>query len=221
MLLCVPDAAIADAATAITDGPIVGHTSGANGLGVLGDHECLAFHPLMTVTAAGARFRGAGCAIAGSSARALEVARALAADLGMLAFEIADDDRAAYHCAASIASNFLVTLEDAAERVAAGAGVPREALVPLVRASVENWAAAGGGHALTGPIARGDEATVARQREALADGDPDLLELFDALAEATRALAARAAGLGDASDAGDASHAGAATVPGALTGAAA
>ena len=57
--------------------------------------------------------------------------------------EIADDDRAAYHAAASIASNFLVTLEAAAERVAATAGVDRELLVPLVRATVENWAADG------------------------------------------------------------------------------
>ena len=43
--------------------------------------------------------------------------------------EVADDDRAAYHAAASIASNFLVTLEGAAERLAATAGVDREPLV--------------------------------------------------------------------------------------------
>ena len=60
----------------------------------------------------------------------------------MSPFEVADEDRAAYHAAASIASNFLVTLEGAAEQLAASAGVPRAALVPLVRASVENWAAA-------------------------------------------------------------------------------
>jgi predicted short-subunit dehydrogenase-like oxidoreductase (DUF2520 family) len=58
-----------------------------------------------------------------------------------------------------------------------------------VRASVENWAALGGERALTGPIARGDDATVARHREAIAERAPDLAELFDALADATRALA--------------------------------
>ena len=58
-----------------------------------------------------------------------------------------------------------------------------------MRAAVENWAAAGAEHALTGPIARGDEDTVARQRDAVAERTPELLPLWDALAEATRALA--------------------------------
>jgi predicted short-subunit dehydrogenase-like oxidoreductase (DUF2520 family) len=103
--------------------------------------------------------------------------------------EVADQDRAAYHAAASIASNFLVTLEAAAERLAATAGVERDLLVPLVRASVENWATLGPLRALTGPVARGDDATVALQRTAITERAPDLLPLFDALAQATRALA--------------------------------
>jgi len=44
---------------------------------------------------------------------------------------------------------------------------------------------------LTGPIARGDEATVARQRAAVAERTPELLAMFDELCERTRALAAR------------------------------
>ena len=63
--------------------------------------------------------------------------------------------------------------------------------MPLVRATVDNWAALGPDRALTGPIARGDEATVARQREAIADRAPELLAMFDALADATRDLAGR------------------------------
>jgi predicted short-subunit dehydrogenase-like oxidoreductase (DUF2520 family) len=93
--------------------------------------------------------------------------------------------------AASVASNFLVTLEDAAEQLLATAGAPRELLVPLVQAAVANWAQHGGPAALTGPIARGDEATVARQRAAVQDRAAELLPLFDALADRTRALAAR------------------------------
>jgi predicted short-subunit dehydrogenase-like oxidoreductase (DUF2520 family) len=108
--------------------------------------------------------------------------------------EIGEEDRAAYHAAASVASNFLVTLEAAAERLAATTGVTRELLVPLVRATVENWAAIGGEHALTGPVARGDSATVARQRAAIADRAADLLPLFDALVQATSALARDGAG---------------------------
>src|SRR5687768_660018 len=108
----------------------------------------------------------------------------------MTAVEIDDGDRAAYHAAASIASNFLVTLEAAAEELLATAGAQRDVLVPLVRASVENWAALGPERALTGPIARGDEATVERQRAAVAERTPHLLPLFDALAQATREIAA-------------------------------
>ena len=133
---------------------------------------------------------------AGRGGRRLDAARArdrreLAARLGMRAATIADEDRAAYHAAASIASNFLTTLEGAAERLAATAGVDRGLLAPLVRASVEHWVRLGAGPALTGPIARGDEATVALQRAAVQERTPDLLALFDALLDATRALAGR------------------------------
>lgn len=189
VLLCVPDGEIAAAADRIAPGPLVGHCSGALGLDVLGEREAFGLHPLMTVTAAGADFAGAGCAIAGSTARALDAARALARCLGMRAVEIADADRAAYHAAASVASNFLVTLEAAAERLAATTGAGRDLLAPLVRATVENWATQGPTGALTGPIARGDEATVRRQRDAVAARAPDLVPLFDALADATRRLA--------------------------------
>ena len=90
----------------------------------------------------------------------------------------------------SIASNFLVTLEGAAERLAATAGVERARLAPLVRGAVENWAARGAEEALTGPIARGDDETVARQRAAVAERTPDLLPLFEAMVDATRAAVA-------------------------------
>lgn len=192
VLLCVPDAEIGKAAQAVPAGPLVGHVSGATTLIPLAPHEAFSMHPLMTVPAA---FAGAGAAIAGSTERALKTARALAGALDMQPFEIADDDRAAYHAAASIASNFLVTLQGAAEQLAATAGLDRAALVPLVQATVENWATMGPERALTGPIARGDEATVARQRDAIEARTPDLLPLFDTLADATRALARGHAGV--------------------------
>jgi predicted short-subunit dehydrogenase-like oxidoreductase (DUF2520 family) len=191
VLLCVPDGAIGAAAAAIPPGVPVGHCSGATGLDALTGHEAFAFHPLMTVPAEGTPvFAGAGAAIAGSTPRALAIAEALAERLGMRATTVADEDRAAYHAAASIASNYLVTLEGAAERLAGTAGVDRALLAPLVRAAVDNWARLGAEGALTGPIARGDEATVARQRDAVEERAPDLLPLFDALTEATRDLAA-------------------------------
>jgi predicted short-subunit dehydrogenase-like oxidoreductase (DUF2520 family) len=190
VLLCVPDGEIAAAAALIVPGPLVGHCSGATGLDVLAPHEAFSLHPLMTVTAEGADFAGAGAAVAGSTPRALAHAADLAEALGMRPVEIDERDRAAYHAAASIASNFLVTVEAAAERIAATVGVERELLVPLVRASVENWARLGPERALTGPVVRGDHITVARQRAAVEEVAGDLLALFDALVEGTRALSA-------------------------------
>jgi predicted short-subunit dehydrogenase-like oxidoreductase (DUF2520 family) len=188
VLLCVPDGEIATAAASVT-ARFVGHVSGATPL----DAVDFGLHPLQTVTGADTRFDGCGCAIAGSSPEALELARGLAVAARMEPFEIDDSARAAYHAAASIASNFVVTLEWMAERVAAAAGIEpenaRKMLAPLVRQTIDNWAAVGPQAALTGPVARGDEVTVARQRKAIADAAPDLLPLFDELVEKTRAVA--------------------------------
>jgi pantoate--beta-alanine ligase len=196
VLLAVPDAQIATAAAALPDDRpelLAGHLSAATTLAPLAGHEAFSLHPLMTVTGPDTSFAGATAAVAGSTPRALAAATALAQTLGMRPVRVADEHRAAYHAAASIASNFLVTLEGFAERVAQSAGIDREPLVALVRASVENWAAGGAEQALTGPIARGDEDTVARQRTAVAQRSPQDLGLFDALADATRRLASSSA----------------------------
>jgi predicted short-subunit dehydrogenase-like oxidoreductase (DUF2520 family) len=197
VVLCVPDAEIPAAAAAVAGAaPFVGHTSGATALTALepAGAQAFALHPLQTVTGAATRFDGCGCAVAGSSPAALGLADRLARDLGMSPFEVRDDQRAAYHAAASIASNFLVTLEAEAEALAASAGIEgfdaRLMLGPLVRATVENWIALGPRDALTGPVARGDHATVAAQRAAIAARRPQLEPLFDTLVERTEALAA-------------------------------
>jgi predicted short-subunit dehydrogenase-like oxidoreductase (DUF2520 family) len=196
ILLCVPDAEIASAAELVTAAaPLVGHTSGATPLSALAHAGVDAFglHPLQTVATSDARFEGAGAAVAGSTPEATAFAAALAERLGMTPFEIDDEGRAAYHAAASVASNFLVTLQAAAETIAAGAGLEREQaralLAPLVRQTVENIAELGPEAALTGPVARGDEATVAAQRAAVEETAPELLELFDELVRRTRDLA--------------------------------
>jgi predicted short-subunit dehydrogenase-like oxidoreductase (DUF2520 family) len=190
VLLCVPDGEIR-AAAGTTPAALIGHCSGATTLEALGEREAFSLHPLMTVPEGGrAPFAGAGCAIAGSTERALKTARALAHALNMRPVEVADEDRAAYHAAASVAANLLVALEGQAERLAATAGVPRDLLVPLARAALENWAARGAEAALTGPVARGDETTIARQRQAIEERAPDALDTFDALVAASRVLAA-------------------------------
>ena len=200
IVLCVPDGEIAAAAEVVTGAaPLIGHTSGATPLSALAHGGVPAFglHPLQSFAHPGVRFEGAGAAVAGSTPEALAFATGLAERLGMRPFEIDDEGRAAYHAAASVASNFLVTLQAAAESIAAGAGLEREdareLLLPLVRQTVENVAELGPEAALTGPIARGDEATVEAQRAAVEKMAPELLGLFDELAQRTRALAGQEA----------------------------
>jgi predicted short-subunit dehydrogenase-like oxidoreductase (DUF2520 family) len=189
VLLCVPDAEIAAAAAQFPDDQLLGHCSGASGLEILGHHRGFSFHPLTSVTMAGADFRGVGAALDATDPEALHLAGELAAALGMEPFSLLAEDRAAYHAAASMAANFLVTLEASAEQLAETTGLDRRLLIPLVRASVENWAALGAERALTGPVARGDLGTIARQRTAVAERTPHLLNLFDAMVEATDGLA--------------------------------
>ncbi|WP_285363700.1 DUF2520 domain-containing protein [Microbacterium sp. LMC-P-041] len=185
-LLCVPDSAIAAVAFAARPhARLVAHVSGATSLADVD----FSIHPLQTFTGTETPevFRGIGVAVDGRTPEALAVAEQLAAALGATPFRVDDAHRAAYHAAASFASNFVLTVLDAAERLAAPSGLDRAHLAPLVQQTVDNWVASGAASALTGPIARGDEATVARQRAASAD----FADLFDALAAATRAVADR------------------------------
>ncbi len=189
VLLCVPDDVIAQAASIVVTGPLLGHCSGATGLDVLGSRGGFSVHPLMTVTPDGADFRGVWAAVAGSSRAALRVARELAAAIGLRPVDVADDDRAAYHAAAAMAANFLVTLESAAAELMSTAGLHPEVLLPLARAALENWGRTGPA-ALTGPVARGDAVTVGRHRAVIATRTPELIAMFDAMVAATERMVA-------------------------------
>jgi predicted short-subunit dehydrogenase-like oxidoreductase (DUF2520 family) len=193
-LICTPDSEIASVGETIPEGVIIGHCCGAHGTELFAsDRRALALHPLMTVTETTdpSGLHGAWAAVDGTDDQATHMAEALARTCGMSPVRIDSDNRPGYHAAASVASNFLITIEDAAEQIAAAAGLPRAALVPLVQASLSNWAELGSAQALTGPVARGDAATVARQREAIAQTNPDLVALFDSLCQATESLAGR------------------------------
>lgn len=204
VLLCVPDAAItataAELAAAGVRPALLGHTSGATpltALAPLADSGCHTFslHPLQTIPDDSTDLDGCPVAVAGSTPQALARARELAGLLGMRPFEVDEARRAEYHAAASMASNFLVALEESAAELMAAAGVAdgRELLAPIVTRSAQNWAHDGAA-ALTGPIARGDRATVDRHREAIRRSAPALLGLYEALAERTEAVAQPAAG---------------------------
>ena len=190
VLLCVPDSQIAHAAAAARTGPLVAHCSGALTLAPLGEHEGFSMHPLLSVTKETTSFQGAGCAVSAPTTRARTACLELVDALGMHPFEIPDELRPLYHAAAAVGAGNVVAVASLAEQLIGLAGVDRDYLIPLVRSAVENWARSGAS-ALTGPIARGDEATVSQHRAAIDEHSPESLPVWDALATATRALAAR------------------------------
>jgi predicted short-subunit dehydrogenase-like oxidoreductase (DUF2520 family) len=180
-LLCVPDREIAPVAAAIEPGPWVAHVSGGTPLAALDPHtRRFSVHPLQTLTLLRGpeQLDGAFAAVTAENDEAAARALWLAETLGLHPFALADDRRAVYHAGASIASNFLVTLYRAAAGLFVEAGAPPEALVPLMRRTIEN------GFELTGPIARGDLETVESHRAALRGSDFE--QLYTVLAEATR-----------------------------------
>jgi len=186
VLLCVPDAAIAEVAASVEPGPWVAHVSGATPLAALAPHaRRFGVHPLQTFTTAGAaeQLDGAWAAVTAETAAAREAGLWLAETLGLRPFELADSARTLYHAGAVFASNYLVTVHRAASLLFDAAGAPPEALEPLMRRTIEN------GFELTGPIARGDWATVEAHRAAIRAGRPELDHLYETLAGATLALA--------------------------------
>jgi predicted short-subunit dehydrogenase-like oxidoreductase (DUF2520 family) len=186
VLLCVPDGAIASDAADVPVGPWVAHVSGATPLAALEPHERrFSVHPLQTFTRSrGAeQLDGAWAAVTAETDEARATGRRLAETLGLRPFELADSARTLYHAGAVFGSNYIVTLQRAASLLFEAAGAPPEALEPLMRRTIEN------GFELTGPISRGDWATVAAHREAIAASRPELDHLYETLAGATLALA--------------------------------
>jgi predicted short-subunit dehydrogenase-like oxidoreductase (DUF2520 family) len=182
VLLCVPDRAIADVARSVAPGPWVAHVSGATPLATLEPHRRrFSVHPLQTFTLdrGPEQLDGAWAAVTAETENAREVGRELAETLGLLPFDLDDRARTLYHAGAAIASNYLVTLHQAASRLFEDAGAPPEALVPLMTRTIEN------GFQLTGPIARGDWAVVEAHLAALHQEHPELEPMYRVLAEAT------------------------------------
>ena len=130
-----------------------------------------AMHPLQSFPSATMgieRLRGAWAAVAGDP-QATDLAHAL----GLRPFDLPDAERPRYHAAAVVASNHLVALLGQVERLATGCGVPFEAFAPLVRSSVADAFGIGPARALTGPVARGDLATVEQHLATLDPGERD------------------------------------------------
>jgi predicted short-subunit dehydrogenase-like oxidoreductase (DUF2520 family) len=184
VLLCVPDRAIAEVAASVEPGPWVAHVSGATPLEALAPHERrFSLHPLQTFTLERGpeQLDGAWAAVTAETEEAKATAFALARTLGLEPFELADDGRALYHAGAAFVSTYLVTLHRIASRLFEEAGAPPEALVPLMRRTIDN------GFQMTGPIVRGDWATIERHVRAIHSAAPQVEPVYRALQEATTA----------------------------------
>lgn len=206
VLIAVRDAAIAEVAAMlcgtglITKRHVLLHCSGAVSAGeVLGGVADKVggvgtLHPLRAIadtSGVATGLRGTVFGIEGDP-MALQVAQRLVSAMGGAALPLAREQMAAYHAAAAMASNFVVTLVDAAAQALSAAGMPIEqavaALVPLAQGALANVVERGAQHGLTGPIRRGDVHTVQRHLAALAVR-PETQELYRALGKATVKLA--------------------------------
>ena len=188
VLLCVPDASIADVAREVETGPWIAHTSGATPLAALDPHtRRFGLHPLQTFTRARGpeQLDGAWAGVTAETDEARALGFELADIVGLRPFELADEERALYHAGAVVASNFLVTLHEAAAELVEAAGAPAEALEPLMSRVLENR------FELTGPVARGDFETIEAHLEAIRARRPSLEPLYRTLTQATEALALR------------------------------
>ncbi|WEF31874.1 Rossmann-like and DUF2520 domain-containing protein [Pseudoduganella chitinolytica] len=206
-LLAVTDDQIGAACAALAaavplQGAVVCHCSGAlasdalqaaraQGALVASAHPIRSFADPAAVAAA---FDGTFVGIEGDAAALAVLTPALSA-IGARPVPIDAAAKTVYHAAAVFASNYLVTVLDAALRAYQAAGIPeavaRELAHPLAQETLSNVFRLGAAPALSGPIARGDMATVARQQAAVGAWDAPTGALYEALVAPTVELAAR------------------------------
>src|SRR6476469_1178499 len=199
VLLAVPDDALRPLVAGLADtgawreGQLVAHTSGAQGIGVLDPAAArgvlaLALHPVMTFAGRPEdvdRLLGATFGVTAPE-ELRPVAESLVVEMGGEPVWVPESARPLYHAALTIASNHLVTLVNDALGLLEGAGVvePGRLAAPLLSASLDNVLRLGDA-ALTGPVVRGDVATVVAHVATLTRAAPDVLPTYVAMARRT------------------------------------
>lgn len=211
VLLCVPDDVLAEVVERLARVPhvwektVVAHTSGAHPASLLKPlaekgARVLAFHPLQTLTAESEPEVLDGVYV-GLEGRPQPVAAGieLAVNLGMRYAVLSADAKVRYHLAASMASNFLVTLISVVQQILVSLDIDRasaqEIMEPLVRGTLDNLSSSSPEDALTGPIVRGDVETIRQHGLALRRHLPHLVPVYAALAAETIPLAVRSSRL--------------------------
>ena len=217
VFLTVPDDVITQVASSL-DWPAnrgVAHCSGAGTTELLSPAAtagalCGSFHPLQTFTSlltnkdasvlpavAQARLEGVTFAVEGSG-WLRETLDAMASDLGGRTIEIEPADRPLYHASAVMSCGAIVALLRSAASLWQKMGVDEEtafrSIIPLARATLENAAALGPEAAVTGPVVRGDVATLRRHLAALQARAPEVLPLYIELTRASIPLASALGG---------------------------
>ncbi len=198
-VLAVSDDAIEPVAAEIAahiDGVPAVHVSGAVPVSALAPiaatgSQVGSFHPLQTLPdpVVGAdKLPGSWIAVTAHQPLHGDLER-LAVSIGCHPFALGDADKPLYHAAAAASANFVLAALAVGRGLFDAAGVPFDAARPLLDAIVGNAFTFGPREALTGPIARGDVATVASQLDAVRAKTPELYDRFVALCQVTAATA--------------------------------
>ncbi len=206
-LLAVPDDQIAMCSKQLAasgragPGSVVFHCSGALNSGILNavaatGAAVASIHPIRSFAdpeTVAASFAGTCCGMEGDP-EAMAILTPLLALTGARLIPIRAESKTLYHAAAVFASNYLVSVLSVAQQAYVAAGIPAEValelITPLALETVENVGRLGPASALTGPIARGDTATVACQLQGVQQWDAAYGNLYEQLAAATSRLAA-------------------------------
>jgi predicted short-subunit dehydrogenase-like oxidoreductase (DUF2520 family) len=199
VLLAVPDDVLRPLVSGLADtgawraGQLAAHTSGAQGIGVLDPAAArgvlaLALHPVMTFADRPEDLDRLDGATFGVTAldELRPVAESLVVEMGGEPVWVPESARPLYHASLTVASNHLVTLVNDALALLAGVGVaePARLVAPLLSASLDNVLRLGDA-ALTGPVSRGDVATLTTHVRTLARAAPDVLPSYVAMARRT------------------------------------
>ncbi|MHC4777303.1 MAG: Rossmann-like and DUF2520 domain-containing protein [Planctomycetota bacterium] len=201
VVFAVPDKAIADLAGEVASaggfktGGIAIHLSGSQPSSVLEPAhlqgaKIASLHPVKSFvgSAEDRDFTGVCVGLEGED-EAVEDLEKIIKQLGAIPLKLRTEDKAIYHLASSVVSNFTVSLFHQGLKLLETIGVPRKVALPaltsLLRGTVSNISTLGVPKALSGPIARGDSETVASHMEALKERASERLPLYAALARYT------------------------------------
>jgi predicted short-subunit dehydrogenase-like oxidoreductase (DUF2520 family) len=180
--IAVQDRLIGDAARSVADragdvrGKLFFHTSGADPSSVLSPLEARgasvgSLHPLQTfpdIESAIDVLPDTSIFIEGDN-RARDALRFIGENLGAKVYVVSGEDKVYYHLAAVFVCNLVSALMQAGTGVMKRIDIDFEPFIPIIRATMKNIETKGPAGALTGPIVRGDDKTVAAHLEAMAD----------------------------------------------------